>query len=151
MAINRTAAALGRDLKRISEKFEIGFNKVIRKTAFDLQAKIIKRTPRDTGRAAGSWGISEDVPSNAVLPEGTYRSPETASNQLTVVSTTDKWQTLWIFNNLPYIQTLEFGLYPGIGPKTIAGFSTQAPSGMVRVSITEQRAQIEKDLRNVLR
>jgi hypothetical protein len=41
----------------------------------------------------------------------------------------------------PYVVVLEFGLYPGVGPKTVRTsegvFSTQAPQGMVRRTLVE--------------
>ena len=156
MALQSSAAALSRDLKRISDKFDIDYNKVVRKTALDIHRNVVLRTPvqaepKPGGRAAGSWGISEGTPGSGSLPEGTYGNPQSASQRFVSVRQGVMFQTLWIFNNLPYIEVLEFGLYPGSGPKTIAGFSTQAPSGMVRVSLAEQRTQTARDLRDVLR
>jgi hypothetical protein len=56
--------------------------------------------------------------------------------------------TIVIFNNTPYIRKLEYGGYgkydengnliqPSNGPKTINGFSRQAPQGMVGVTMAQ--------------
>ena len=83
----------------------------------ELTATIIDRTPigdnEEAGPAKNGWQIQ-------VIQQGfLYR----------------------IYNTVPYIGVLEYGEFPnppkhGTG-KTIDGFSTQAPAGMVRISVAE--------------
>lgn len=153
MTIHNTAIELKADLARLSNQLEIELTDVVSKVAFDAHSGIIKRTPVDTGRAAASWGMTTNAPDNSnIQPEGTYPDPSVSAASLIDVSNLDpEYPTYWIWNNLPYIQVLEFGLFPGSGPKTINGYSTQAPSGMVRVTLAEIETEITGLLRGVLR
>lgn len=79
----------------------------------ELLATVTDRTPIDTGFAKESWRME-------VYEEG-YRYR--------------------IYNTAPYFYVLEYGLFPnppinGTG-KTIGGYSTQAPKGIVGVTVVE--------------
>lgn len=146
MTIHDTPGALAADLNKIAAAFKLDVNTVYRKIAFDLHRKIVMRTPIDTGRAAASWGMAEGEPKDYVQPEGAYADPLGASFRLVSVEPGSHMPVIWIFNNLPYIETLEYGGYPGDGPKTVGGFSSQAPAGMVRISIAEVETEIAEAL-----
>lgn len=85
--------------------------------ALELYTKIIQKTPVDTGEARRSWNFEK-------VPDGYL-----------------------ISTNAPYMPVLEWGLYVTLvddstgsmreTPKTINGFSKQAPQGFVRISIKE--------------
>lgn len=154
MAIHNSAKELSKELARISERLDIGIDRAARKAAFDMQARIIERTPVDTGRARASWGLAQGKPGRGVAPEKEYSEGEAERHAKTVLTTVRPGspglfrrvlrkvlggglKPYWVFNNLPYIEKLEFGGFPGDGPKTIGGYSTQAPAGMVRVSLAE--------------
>jgi hypothetical protein len=49
---------------------------------------------------------------------------------------------LFYTNNLPYINVLEYGGFPGNGPKTALGYSDQAVGGWVRVEMHKMRKAI---------
>jgi hypothetical protein len=55
---------------------------------------------------------------------------------------------IYMTNALPYIRILEYGGYPNPPKrptgKTINGFSTQAPGGMVRISVAEFNEKLVK-------
>jgi hypothetical protein len=102
---------------------------------------IVLKTPVDTGRARANWFPSLDAPSGNVTTKidpsgsGAIASARPLAEQAS-------GRVFYLTNNLPYIRHLEYGLYgapPGSanGPKTIGGFSKQAPAGMVRVTINE--------------
>ena len=67
-----------------------------------------------------------------------------------------------ITTDVPYAPTLEYGAYPGVGPKTIALgtkrfgfgitvgsgiFSSQSPHGMVRRSLAEEATQLVGEIK----
>lgn len=93
------------------------------------------------GRARGNWFPSLDAPSNTV----STRVDPTGATAIAAaqgVANQAAGRVFYLSNNLPYIRHLEYGLYgnpqgSANGPKTIGGFSKQAPAGMVRITINE--------------
>lgn len=107
----------------------------------DITNGVVLKTPVDTGRARANWFPSLDAPSNAISTR-TDASGGTAINAAQGIAKEAAGRVFYLSNNLPYIRHLEYGLYgtpPGStnGPKTIGGFSKQAPAGMVRTTINE--------------
>ncbi len=107
----------------------------------DITNGVVLKTPVDTGRARANWFPSLDAPSNAV----STRTDATGGTSIAAAQGIAKeaaGRVFYLSNNLPYIRHLEYGLYgnpPGSanGPKTVGGFSKQAPAGMVRTTINE--------------
>jgi hypothetical protein len=102
---------------------------------------IILKTPVDTGRARANWLASTDKPKGGVTTR-LDKSGQTAMNTARAAANNAAGRVFYLTNNLPYIRHLEYGLYgtpPGSanGPKTISGFSKQAPAGMVRITMNE--------------
>ena len=137
------------DVKQVDNTDDVMANthKAFRISVFDLYQKIIKKTPVDSGQARLNWMIN--------------------LNHLDVET---KYS---IYNSLPYMSTLEYGLYGKprtnkavgyIGGQTIAGsprlitggtrrhsgvritnqgYSKQAPSGIVRIASAEAEVNVE--------
>lgn len=155
------------DLKAFSRAVHMQIEDVIRAVVFELLRMIVVRTPVDTGRAAGSWMVRGGETDQFVLPESSHMSREEAvalaMERVKSVDFSNPFLMWWIYNNLPYIEVLEYGLYPnppekgsyvkGVGYviKTVAGYSKQAPAGMVRISIAELEVKIESIIRNAAR
>lgn len=102
---------------------------------------ILYETPADTGRARANWFPSLDTPSSNIT---TKTDPTGASAIAAARPLAEKaaGRVFYLTNNLPYIRHLEYGLYgnpqgSANGPKTIGGFSKQAPAGMVRITINK--------------
>jgi hypothetical protein len=126
------------------------YENAIRKAVIELFRRVILNTPVDTGQARGNWQASINSPISSLMdtkdPEGSK-----AVNKMVniILSKEDVSEAVfWLSNNLPYIDVLEFGEYPnppkeGTG-KTSGGFSTQAPSGMVRKSLKELEGIIKE-------
>ena len=98
--------------------------KALRNVMLNLLGRIIPRNPVDTGRSRAGWYPYRD---HAGLPvadqgeavavgrsEGSFTEDLNGSNQY-----------IEVVNGVPYIRRLEYG------------YSTQAPAGMVRVSLRE--------------
>lgn len=112
-----------------------------------LHRDIVMDTPVDTGRARANWQATISTPASAAT---TSTDPSGASTVAAgqAAATMAYGNVFWIVNNLPYIASLEFGLYgnpPGSanGPKTVGGYSKQSPRGMARIAIQN----LERDLR----
>lgn len=120
---------------------------------------VVLRTPVDKGRARAAWNVSVSYADTSVPPEsGSYDTTREGSAALrSAIAQVDaavpratgatNGLTVWITNALPYIQVLEFGLYPGDGPRTAGGYSTQAPAGMLRLTVDEVVAILERGLK----
>ncbi len=86
------------------------------------------------GRFRGNWQVTFDTKATGQLeridPQGD--STKSAASQV-VLSFTSEVGTIWAVNNLPYGPRLEF-----------EGWSSQAPSGMVRISVAEFQTYVNR-------
>ncbi len=138
------AGAFKADLDKFAKKIDVDVRLVRKKVAIDLFSLVQApekatsdglmipgvRHPVDIGGARFGWAMSDGSPSSWLPPKGSSGS---GPNTATFAS---PFQITWIVNNVPYIGVLEFGGFPGDGPKTKGGFSTQAPGGWVRKAIS---------------
>jgi hypothetical protein len=101
---------------------------VLRKVALDMFGRVIQRSPVDTGRFRGNWqcAIGHD-------PAGTSENTSNPMGQIAgVVGSAKGNDAIHLVNNLPY------------GPRLERGWSKQAPSGMIGVTITEFQAAVDR-------
>lgn len=121
---------------------------------FQLYTNVVKLTPvalQYGGRARGNWQVSVGNPKGKVLENKTplYQSKD----QLPKANGDEGY---FIENNLPYINTLEYGGYPSPVKKgtwiknekryekfSENGFSKQAPHGMVGLTVLNVKDYIE--------
>tara|TARA_R110001599_G_scaffold339851_1_gene559709 strand:- start:9868 stop:10260 length:393 start_codon:yes stop_codon:yes gene_type:complete len=95
---------------------------------------VILDTPVDTGRARGNWQCTQNSPAPGET-DRQDRSGSLAQNEvLEVILSSQTDSAVYLTNNLPYAQKLEFG------------YSGQAPEGMVRKNM----ARIQQILRETL-
>ena len=123
---------------------------VIKKTVFDLTSSIIQGSPTDTGRFRGNWQVSFDTPTDNKLSNLDKSGNATISKIGTQINSNKVPLVYWINNNLPYGNSLEYGLYPKNSKtgKTINGFSIQAPMGFVRLNIIRFNKFLKDNIRN---
>ena len=147
------------DLDKASKALHLTLQEMTRSIVLQLLRMIVIATPVDTGRAAGSWSVRGGSTDSYVLPVGAGMTKdeaiEAAMAKINAINFDNLDQVYWIYNNLPYIEALEYGLYPdppkkgsyvkgqGWIIKTVGGYSKQAPAGMVRISIAGLEAQID--------
>jgi hypothetical protein len=143
--------AMKKMLENADEKIMRAANTAVKKTAIKAWGDIIKMTPVDTGRARNNWFIGTTV-GNETAGAGNKDASYVAQNLPKQVIGT----TLYFYNNLPYINKLEFGGYPknvkkgtrlkggGHEVKTAGGYSKQAPKGMVRASLSRWGANLSR-------
>ena len=133
-------------MRKWADKAKVGVDRVIRASALDITTAAIKRTPVGNptlwkskppvgyvgGQACGNWFASINTPNtkstNAIDKDGAA----TIANAQAAIEDAPG-NILYITNNLPYIFRLEY-----------QGWSTQAPVGMVRVSVLEFNNALSK-------
>ena len=144
------------------DKFVMATNKravtVQKKIAFDLLRGVVKRTPVDTGRARGNWQLSIGQPAEGETGEKLKKTNQTNPAQQAKLKGLPPYQIVWLTNNVPYIEVLEFGGFipknpgPSKDPREKRkgktwvkdGFSVQAPKGMARVALAEIEASLNE-------
>lgn len=143
---------------RFSAKTSAEMEVVARKVVFELFRRVVLKTPVDTGRARGNWQVGTAV-GNGTTEELDKGGGKTIGKVAAFASTFPIGSVAWIYNNLPYIHTLEYGGYPnppkrgsyvkgkGFVVKSEGGFSRQAPQGMVRVTAMEFEGIVSKAAR----
>ena len=125
------------DLKRFGAKTEKAIGMVVREIVLDLHRYVVMRSPVDTGRFRANNQISlNDIPSSSTL-EFDKDSTATISNNEAVVATFDLGDTVFIYNNVAYALSIEYG------------HSKQAPGGVFRISIQDILTHIDKYAREV--
>lgn len=124
------------------ERFRVNAGQVTertaRGTAIALWKAVILDSPVDSGRFRNNWFASSGGPSREITTtvDGTGSTAITNATNATLSST--NWQDLWLSNNLPYGEVLEYGLFPNpaqSGTRTVNGYSSQAVGGMVRLNV----------------
>lgn len=138
------AANLNKLCERAGEKAAL----VVRRAALELQSQMIERTPVDTGRAKGSWQAGVGVVNTADGAADKTGAAALGRSQ-TVLESWKPGQTIYLTLSLPYAKVMEYGQYgnpPGSanGPKTVGGYSRQAPAGMVRLAVQSYGEAVSK-------
>lgn len=137
-------ASFSADLKRFAEATKRNLNDAVRGVVLELGTRIVQRSPVDTGRFRGQWQIAAggpDIRTNEPFDKQALGSPPSAA-------TFARWQgevnaatigsTFYITNSLPYARKLEY-----------EGWSSQAPAGMVRVTVVEYGQIIQQVINKV--
>lgn len=88
------------------------------------------------GRFRGNWQFSIDSPATDELERIDPSGSEAIAVLITQVQALTIGQTAYIVNNLPYAIPLEYG------------HSTQAPAGMVRVTLASFQRIVDEAIRN---
>lgn len=122
--------SFGNDLKRLCDQAKDKSEMLVRKVALEMQSQMIERSPVDSGRFRHNWqcgiGAMDGNTSMATANDALGRAS----------ATIEGWkpgQTIWLTNSLPYAHRLEF-----------EGWSKQAPSGMVRLTVQNYSQALAK-------
>jgi hypothetical protein len=123
-----------REMRAAELKITQASEKTVRATALQLFTQVIERTPVDTGAARGNWRTAiNQAPIGTV--ERTGSGPALSEVNLAAARFTLA-DTIYLANNLPYIERLESG-----------DWSRQAPQGMVAVTVNEFERVIDSEAR----
>lgn len=134
-------------LDQLAEKVQLDLETVARKATLDVFRAVVLKSAVDTGRFRANWNVSYGAPDTTVT-DSTDKSR--AEQELAKVGALPVGGVTYISNSLPYAVVLEYGQYPnppksGAG-KTIGGYSTQSPQGMVRITAVEFNDYVQKAL-----
>jgi hypothetical protein len=143
-------------LAKFAEKTGQNTDRVIVQVCAGLSGSIIEKTPVLHGRARGNWIATIGSASKNTLKKTDKRGGNTAAKaQRTALKAPGR--VFYFINNLPYIIPLEYGGYPqpvkrGTWRKdkgmyevrSSGGYSTQAPRGMVGLSVLEFRKRLRE-------
>lgn len=130
------AGAFEADLSKFIQHAGGNIDKALRMAVVLVAQGTVLGSPVDTGRFRSNWQFGK------VLPQGTLPSVDT-SGAATIAKIAGQVTSLkaggecWVVNNLPYAGKLEYG------------YSQQAPSGMVRVTLANLPAALEEYIRGL--
>jgi hypothetical protein len=104
----------------------------------ELGTRMVVKSPVDTGRFRGQWQIGDGGPDTRTdspfdkKPLGSPPGPETFARWQDQLEGVLPGTVIYITNSLPYARRLEYGYS-----------QRQAPTGVVRVTITEWQQIVE--------
>jgi hypothetical protein len=130
-------------LRAFQVKTERKLDEVPRRVVFEMFQRIVFKTPVDEGRARSNWQPSIGSPATGTIEAPDKSGNATIAKAKAILAIANAGDTIYLSNNLPYIRRLEEGGYPD-GPKTVGGFSTQAPAGMVALTVQEFAAIVKQ-------
>lgn len=122
-------------LDKLAAKAGADIETVGRKATFDLFKAVVMRSPVDTGRFRGNWFLSAGI-ANASTSGAPDKSGGSAISAASQALTTPLGGTVYFTNSLPYAVRLEYG------------YSKQAPSGMVRITVREFNQYVKAALKS---
>tara|TARA_R110000772_G_C13112665_1_gene420922 strand:- start:26 stop:499 length:474 start_codon:yes stop_codon:yes gene_type:complete len=126
---------------------------------FDGGSEIIKETPTDTGRVRNNWFLTVGMPSGLVGRSESKGGGGSLSS-LTTIPDYVLNKKIYLTNNMPYIEVLEYGGYPdpvklgswnkqkkAYEKKSTGGYSKQlipfnTPKGWVRSNLIRMRNKV---------
>ena len=119
------AGSFALDISKFVNKTHSNVDLVTRKIVFDVMRSVIKKSPVDTGRFKGNWqyGVGEMPTGQLDIYDESGKG--TQVHLMGKVPKESAGKLHYIVNNLPYSIRLE------------NGWSSQAPSGMVGLTISE--------------
>lgn len=124
-------------IRAFAEKAKDNADLVVRKVLLDVWGELILRSPVDTGRFRANWLYSEMRPQYRTrATAGTTASP-TAPPERPDFSAAGMGKVFFIANNMPYAYRLE------------TGYSKQAPSGMVGLTVLRFNTFLENAVAEV--
>jgi len=106
--------------------------KVVRGTLFGLTNRIVKRSPVDTGRFRNNWNASVSGVNYSTTSSIDRSGGQAINKAKGVIDGLKIGATFYLSNNLPYAKRLEYG------------WSKQAPSGMIRLSVAELQTRMNE-------
>lgn len=113
------------ELRAFASKSQQNADLVRRRVAIEIFERVIKRSPVDTGRFRGNWQASVGDYPRSIIEDTDPTGAGASANMVSLVLGDKTNHPLYLVNNLPYSLRLEHG------------HSQQAPSGMVKVTVSE--------------
>ena len=136
----RPFSALPGRLAVLNKQIERGVRRITQKAALAAGSTAVRATRVDTGRARSNWQASLNAPTSTVIPAyapGNKLGISEAANasgaeaQQRSVINTYRAGSIFITNNVPYIETLDMG-GPRVSPGNMTALAVQAALLSVR-------------------
>jgi hypothetical protein len=132
-------------LDKLAEKVQLDIETVARRATLNVYKAVGKRSAVDKGRFRANWNVSHGAPDTTVTNS---TDASRMDREIDKVLTLPVGGVVYMSNSLPYAQKLEYGGYPNPPKnptgKTVGGYSTQAPRGMIRISALEFNDFVQK-------
>lgn len=113
------------NLDRMRTRFQEDVKAKAERATQKIYDSVVKLSPVDTGNFVASWSVSEGSPVFVKREEGSRDAVLSATR--VKVRATSKFPVFYVTNGQPYGQRLEYG------------WSTQAPNGMIRITMSGLR------------
>jgi len=113
------------DIRKFVEKAGERADVAVKAIVVGIHARVDKRSPVDTGRFRGNWQLGIGSAPGGTLERLDKTGGETSVSIAAAIPGDAAGNVYYIANNLPYAQRLE------------NGWSQQAPSGMVALTMLE--------------
>lgn len=125
----RDKARFNLDLKRFNDLTEKQHAQLLKKVSFQLLKLIVQKNPVKTGRSQNNWQVAVDTAAGDAIIDGVRSQGVVIDSGFSALASVKPFSTVVLYNNVQYIIALE------------DGSSTQAPQGMVQISILEVENQ----------
>ena len=106
-------------------------DRLMRAVALETVSRVMLRTPVDTGRARANWNVTMDAPDTDTNDDTDWQGKLGGNQGFVGEAEFAGGRSLFLSNGQPYIERLE------------AGYSKQAPAGMVELTMAEMSAFVE--------
>lgn len=131
------AGSFALDMSKLINKTHSNVDKVTRKIVFDVMRSVIKKSPVDTGRFKGNWQYGTGEMPTGTLDIYDADGRGTQVHLMGQVPQQAAGKLHYIVNNLPYSIRIE------------NGYSSQAPFGMVGLTISEYQGIVRQAAQEV--
>lgn len=123
-------------LRQFSADTQEKMDAIFQDIMVEIGESLIMLSPVDTGRFRGNWQLSIDAPSMQSLINYDKQGFATLEKLVNEANALEMGQKAYIVNNLVYAIPLEYG------------HSQQAPSGMVRVTLSRFQQIVSDAIRS---
>lgn len=125
--------SFAKDIAKFNKKTMGNMEQVFRGTALDLYGRLVRRTPVDEGTARGNWQVQINTPPGGTLNVKDPSGGTTISTGNGEIGKAKLGDSIFLINNLDYIQALE------------DGHSDQRPSGFVKITVAEYQSIVKRN------
>ena len=112
------------DIGKANDAIAEALRHKLRSSAIAVLSSVVKRTPVDTGRLRGNWQVDVNSAPSGVVEEGMAHQTINAGKRK--INKAKGGDTIYIVNNLPYANAIEWG-----------HGENNEPGGMVGVTVAE--------------
>ena len=135
------------DIAKFCEKAGANVEQVVQKVGADILRSVVERSPVGNprlwkskppagyvgGRLRANWNVSFNTPSTVTTTATDKSGGQTNARGLAILSGWKGQAEIYVMNSLPYVRPIEY-----------TGHSSQAPAGMVRVTVADFQTFIAK-------